>query len=111
MTKNIVKVWTFASESTPGKTYETIKYSDGSTSCNCRAWVFKTKKVGNLRTCSHTRKVDMGIADRAAESFIDYTTTKVSVEVTVQTQNTTTRSRNAKRVVVATSGRRMTFED
>lgn len=54
------------SSSNPSKTYETILYVDGSTSCNCRGWTFK--KEGQERTCTHTRMVDQGIADRYALS-------------------------------------------
>jgi len=38
MTKPITKVWTFPSGSSPGKTYETLQYNDGTTSCACPQW-------------------------------------------------------------------------
>jgi hypothetical protein len=57
----ISKTWTFQSSSNPNKNYETIQYTDGSTSCNCRGWTFAKNGV---RSCTHTRKVDQGIADR-----------------------------------------------
>ena len=62
----IEKTWTFASNSNPSKTYETILYEDGTTSCNCRGWTFK--KDGQERTCTHTRKVESGTADNDAIS-------------------------------------------
>lgn len=64
--KPIEKTWTFASSSNPSKTYETILYTDGDTSCNCRGWTFK--KEGQERTCTHTRKVESGQADNDALS-------------------------------------------
>lgn len=63
--KPIAKTWTFQSNSNPNKTYETIQYADGDTSCNCRGWTFMRNGV---RTCTHTRKVDQGTADREAVS-------------------------------------------
>jgi len=60
MSKTIIKSWTFRSNSNPDKTYETLQYSDGDTSCNCRGWTFMRNGV---RTCTHTRKVDQGLAD------------------------------------------------
>ena len=67
MDKNIAKVWTFKSESNPDKTYETLQYVDGSTSCNCPGW---TKRA--IRTCKHTRFVDQGIADSNCTSSHEY---------------------------------------
>lgn len=61
MTGTPAEVWTFKSDSSPGKTYETIRWSDGSTSCDCPGW---TRRA--IRTCKHTRYVDQGIADSYA---------------------------------------------
>lgn len=61
----LVKTWTFRSNSNPNKTYETSQYEDGSTSCQCRGWTFAKNGV---RSCTHTRKVEQGIADREALS-------------------------------------------
>jgi len=59
--KAIQKVWIFSSKSSD-KTYETLKYADGTTSCNCMGWTRHVKLDGS-RSCSHTRSVDMGRAD------------------------------------------------
>lgn len=69
----IATVWEFASESSPGKTYQTIQYTDGSTSCECPGWRFKRKvAAGGARTCKHVRFVDMGTADAHATGRKDY---------------------------------------
>ena len=74
MSKNIAKVWLFGSESNPGREpYETILYTDGSTSCNCRGWTNLKKDAGGVRSCRHTRLVDMGQADSQAKTGKDYT--------------------------------------
>src|SRR4030042_774241 len=73
--KTIAKVWLFKSASSPNKPpYETILYSDGTTSCGCRGWTMK--KAGKERSCRHTRLVDMGQADRQCSSMNDYTKNK-----------------------------------
>lgn len=70
MSKQIT-VWTFSSDSNPNKTYETLLYSDNTTSCNCPGW---TQRVGHdgSRTCKHTRLVDQGIADQESVSNHSY---------------------------------------
>jgi len=65
MHKTIETTWQMPSDSSD-KVYETIEYTDGTTSCNCMGW--KIKKLGQERTCRHTRLVDQGIADRHATS-------------------------------------------
>jgi hypothetical protein len=65
---DIAKSWIFASSS-GSNTYETLQYTDGSTSCNCRGWTFK--RDGKERQCKHTRMVEHGIADRNCVSVID----------------------------------------
>lgn len=66
MGKDIAKVWTFESSSSSAK-YETLQYTDGSTSCNCPGW---TKRA--IRSCKHTRMVDQGIADSECVAHKDY---------------------------------------
>jgi hypothetical protein len=61
----LVKTWTFRSNSNPNKTYETSQYDDGSTSCQCKGWCIAR---GGVRSCTHTRKVEQGIADQEAVS-------------------------------------------
>ncbi len=58
----ITRVWTFPSDSHPSTEYQTLQYSDGSTSCNCKGWTRRTAADGS-RSCKHTRLVDLGRAD------------------------------------------------
>ncbi len=60
--KPITRVWTFPSDSNPSTEYQTLQYSDGSTSCNCKGWTRRTALDGS-RSCKHTRLVDMNRAD------------------------------------------------
>ena len=47
MTKQITKVWTFASDSNPNVEYETLECSDGSKSCNCPGWTRRVAADGS----------------------------------------------------------------
>ncbi len=48
------KTWTFPSSSS-NKEYETVKWDDGTYSCNCPGW---TRRVKNgERTCKHIKQV------------------------------------------------------
>lgn len=69
MNKNIIHVWTFPSSSGK-KTYETLKYTDGTTSCNCMGWTQRC--AGGQRSCRHTRMVDQGIAHNECIAHTDY---------------------------------------
>lgn len=60
----IARTWTFESSSGNGL-YETIQYTDGSTSCDCKGWTRRVDANG-LRSCKHTRWVEQGVADRHA---------------------------------------------
>jgi len=78
----ITKVWTFGSDSNPSKTYETLKYDDGSSSCNCPGWTRRVAADGS-RSCKHTRLVDQNLADSHCISSKDYegkTTSKATTE-------------------------------
>jgi hypothetical protein len=77
MTKLVTKVWQFSSSSNPSKSYETLQYSDGSTSCNCMGWTRRVAADGS-RTCKHTRAVDMGTADSECTSSHDYQSATVT---------------------------------
>jgi hypothetical protein len=69
-TVSIRKVWTFQSDSSSTKTYETLQYVNGTTSCNCPGW---TRRIQNgIRTCKHTRYVDQGVAEQYCLSSHDY---------------------------------------
>ena len=71
MNKKISKVWTFASDSNPNVEYETLQYTDGTTSCNCKGWTRRVAPDGS-RSCKHTRSVDMGTADRQCKATHSY---------------------------------------
>ena len=68
--KPIAKVWTFASSSGSG-TYETLQYTDGTTSCACPGWTRRVATDGS-RSCKHTRLIDQGLADQHSESNHSY---------------------------------------
>lgn len=70
MSKTIAKVWSFRSSSST-KVYQTLQYTDGTTSCECPGWTRRNNTVTG-RTCKHTRWVEMGSADIEAASFKDY---------------------------------------
>ena len=65
MSKPILQAWTFGSDSNPAVQYETLRYTDGSTSCNCPGWTRRITPNGS-RSCKHTRAIDMGTADQQA---------------------------------------------
>lgn len=69
----IVKAWTYASSSNPNKSYETLQYDDGTTSCGCPGWTRRVAEDGS-RSCKHTRAVEMGVADSQADAVKDYRT-------------------------------------
>jgi hypothetical protein len=71
MNKQISRVWTFASDSNPNSEYETLQYTDGTTSCNCKGWTRRVAADGS-RSCKHTRLVDMGIADHHCKATHSY---------------------------------------
>ncbi|MDQ3830407.1 MAG: hypothetical protein M3361_14130 [Candidatus Tectomicrobia bacterium] len=52
--RQTLRAW--AMPSSRGTTvYETVLYTEGSTSCDCPAWVFHRK--GGERTCKHIRQL------------------------------------------------------
>lgn len=58
MSKPIATVYVYASSSGSGE-YQTLKYDDGSLSCDCMGWTRRTDTNGN-RSCKHTRDVNAG---------------------------------------------------
>lgn len=94
------KVWMFPSSSYEknGKTYETIQYTDGSTSCNCPGWTRHVAADGS-RNCKHVRNIDMGRADAAALSSHDYTQSGQTPEP--QPAKKTTKKKPGKGVSIA----------
>lgn len=100
MAKKIAKVWTFSSSSDPDKTYETLRYTDGTTSCNCPGWTRRTASDGT-RSCKHTRLVDQGRADMDCLSSHNYEDSFESVkEVQVETVVEVTRIAQPRRRVI-----------
>src|ERR1035441_3667731 len=71
MTKQIHRVWTFVSDSNPNIEYETLQYTDGTTSCNCKGWTRRVAQDGS-RSCKHCRLVDMGTADNHCTATHNY---------------------------------------
>lgn len=69
----IARAWYFASDSAPDKTYETLQYTTGATSCTCPGWTRRVDSQGQ-RSCKHTRMVHAGMANSIAKKFIDYGT-------------------------------------
>ena len=71
MSQPIARVWTFQSDSNTSREYETLQYTDGSTSCNCPGWTRRVAADGS-RSCKHTRLVDQGRADSHSVASHDY---------------------------------------
>jgi hypothetical protein len=101
MNKVVAKVWTFQSDSSSSKTYETLQYTDGSTSCNCMGWTRRVSADGS-RSCKHTRLVDQNQADSEAKSFHDYNQPKLQHSDLVEE----TKQEVAKQVVAKQSGKK-----
>ena len=84
MERVITKCWWFPSSSAPNdskRDYETLQYSDGTTSCKCKGWILGGKRLdanGN-RSCKHTRFIDAGMADQEARRHLDYGQTAQTV--------------------------------
>src|SRR5580765_5358875 len=88
MTKAIRKVWTFESDSNPNIEYETLQYSDGSTSCNCKGWTRRVAGDGT-RSCKHTRYVDIGIADQNCVASHNYQEQSQRKEISINAKSKT----------------------
>ncbi len=85
--KAIAKVWTFKSSSS-AKTYQTLLYSDSSTSCDCPGWTRRVDTQGN-RSCKHTRMIDLDLdlADAEAVAYHGYNASEtVSIKPEKHTQ-------------------------
>ena len=73
MSQPISQVWTFPSDSNPDKEYETLRYTDGSLSCNCPGWTRRVAVDGS-RSCKHTRWIDLGQSERQCSATHQYQT-------------------------------------
>ena len=71
MNKKISRVWTFSSDSSPNIEYQTLQYTDGTASCDCRGWTRRVAADGS-RSCKHTRWVDMGTANDHCKATHSY---------------------------------------
>jgi hypothetical protein len=91
MSKPIAKVWTFPSDSNPSKSYETLQYTDGSTSCNCMGWTRRVAADGS-RSCKHTRFVNQGIANSHCTSSHAYNGVQAAPQKIQTTQKMATGS-------------------
>jgi hypothetical protein len=82
-----IKAWYFASESDVKKNkpnpkqHETLKFADGSLSCDCPGWKFKVAADGS-RTCRHVRLVQAGLADGQATRVLNLVGTPQSETIT-----------------------------
>jgi hypothetical protein len=74
--KPIAKTWWFKSSS-GSDVYETLQYTDGSTSCNCPGWVRRPQ-----RSCKHTRMVDGGMADELSIKHVANHEVQINIKVT-----------------------------
>jgi hypothetical protein len=66
----IAQCWTFVS-SKGSRRYQTLLYTDGSTSCDCPGWCKRVAADGS-RSCRHTRSVLLGAANGECESTYQY---------------------------------------
>ena len=78
----LAKCWTFASSSGGGR-YQTLRYANGTTSCECPGWCRRVAADGS-RSCKHTRSVLMGTADRECLSLHDYGITAAAAVATTK---------------------------
>lgn len=67
----IATTFIFDSESS-SKQYQTLQYTDGTTSCDCFGW---TKRcINGKRSCKHTRFVEAGLGARHAVKVVEQST-------------------------------------
>jgi hypothetical protein len=72
--KTIAVCFVFASSSDPKKFYDTLQYTDGTTSCPCPGWTRRVAPDGS-RSCTHTRMIDAGMGEQAAVRVTRYAPT------------------------------------
>lgn len=96
--KTIKKTWIFQSDSSD-KEYESILYTDGSTSCNCFGWCRKVQPDGS-RTCKHVRAIEMNRADAQCVSSKDYSQSGPA-PAPVQTKQAPKKAKSDKAIPVA----------
>ena len=80
----VAKVFAFTSDSNPDREYETLVYTDLSTSCNCPGWTRRVDARGH-RSCKHTRLFDQGRAEKMCASMHDYTKEDTRVKLAFET--------------------------
>jgi len=69
--KLIAITYIFRSDSNAAKLYQTLHYTDGTTSCDCPGWTRRVQPNGS-RTCKHTRSVEAGIASQTCTRFVQH---------------------------------------
>ncbi len=82
--KTIHCTYWFESSSGSG-TYETLQYTDGTTSCVCPGWTRRVDGAGN-RSCKHTRMVEAGIGKQRAAQFKETGTGVTPIQPTTTSQ-------------------------
>ena len=82
MNRPILKVWTFPSDSNPDHEYQTLQYTDNTTSCNCKGWTRRLAADGS-RSCKHTRWIDLGLADRHCSATHNYQPTPKHAQIKI----------------------------
>lgn len=101
MKKEIAKVFVFRSGSNADTIYQTLQYSDGSTSCDCKGWTIKRRTTPNgERSCKHTRLVDLGMAETTCVRCENYLPV-------VAVPRFNTQAQPWRQTVPATHGRRL----
>ena len=105
----VSKVWTFKSDSNPNKNYETLQYSNGSTSCNCMGWTRRVAADGT-RSCKHTRLVDQGMADSECISTHSYEGPLSGVQQNIQTVQKVTGKQKKPELTQTTSARKILWK-
>lgn len=99
--QDIAALYVWESSSTPGKTYQTLQYVDGSLSCDCPGWIFRKKTTASgTRTCKHVREVEAGIARGHCMRVVDYAPVKFqNVQPLVRAQLNRTNAPIRNRVI------------
>lgn len=76
--KTILTTFFFESSSSD-KLYQTLRYDDGSTSCDCPGWTRRPQ-----RSCKHTRLVEAGLGDTEARKVVVHCKAVYGVDATME---------------------------
>jgi hypothetical protein len=72
MPKEVATTFFFSSESNPNVVYQTIQWTTGELSCDCKGWTRRNPPGG--RTCRHVRLVQAGLGARHAVKVVEQST-------------------------------------